>query len=104
MANFLRGNPLIVDTASSGTSYLSETSGMPFNWDVTWVQVLWRDFNGAGEQVDVQDGAGHSIFKLTANATTPNPVGTSIGGRPSIAHSGLRVPTLTSGVVEIYLA
>ena len=76
---------------------------MKVNFDVTITQITWRDYNGIGEAVDLQDGNGRSIFKVTADATTPDPLSTSLGTN-FIAHNGLRLPTLSSGVLAIYLS
>lgn len=104
MANDITGNPWKLDTVTTGTNFVADggSGAMKVNWNVYITQVLWSDFNGAGESVDLQDGTGRSIFKLTAGATTQNPVGTNFG-ESTWAYSGLRLPTLSSGRILVYV-
>lgn len=95
MANSLGGNPWSLDTVNTG---------LVFTGDVHITQIQWRDFTGGGGQVvNLTDAAGRTVFRLATDVTTPNPTGTSFG-TPSIAHGGIKLPTLDSGVLEIYLS
>jgi hypothetical protein len=84
-------------------------TGMAINWDVHPIQISWSGFAGVGETCDLQDGSGKSVFPVgplggpfTATANTPNPLYLGPGELGTI-RGGLKLPTLSSGVVSITL-
>ena len=92
MANDVTGNPLVLDTASS-TSVTTRT--------FVALMIRWVGATAAGHTVSVQNDA--SKVKWASEASGANYVEeTHFDGKPVI-FEGLKLPTLGSGTVYIYV-
>lgn len=92
MANDISGNPLVLDTASA-TSVTTKTF-------VAWM-LRWVGATVAGHTVSVQNDA--SKVKWASEGSGANYVEeTHFDGKPVI-FEGLKVPTLSSGTIYIYV-
>jgi len=95
MANDITNNPLIIDTAS-GSVVTSKT--------FVATKVRWVSKSAsAGDDIDVQDGNGKSVW--VSVATGANYVEeTHFDPDARVIFEGLTVPTLDSGTLYIYVA
>lgn len=92
MSNILTGNPLIIDTVSATvlTNYL-----------FTATKIRWVSGDAASDTISVQDR--HGAVKFAAEATGAN-YSESEHFDPPLLFDGLLVPTLSSGIIYIYVA
>jgi hypothetical protein len=102
MSNDLRGTVLILDTPDPGfvTNGVDSTRGT-LNSDVFYNQIIWSGFVGDGESVVLTDAKGISIFAfISGNGQQEYKI--DLGGANQRAVGGIKMPTLTSGIVRIY--
>jgi len=92
MSNVITNNPLVIDTASS----TAVTSGTFVAWMIRWVGATT-----AGHTASIQDKNGN--VRWASEASGANYVEeTHFEAKPQI-FEGLKVPTLASGIVYIYV-
>jgi hypothetical protein len=94
MANSLTGNPIVVDTAGAGTLLLTRFEVVRIRWVSAGAS--------AGDTVSVQDQHGNVKFaSVAAGANYVESEGWHYNS--PLVFDGLKVPTLSSGTVYIYV-
>lgn len=91
MANYLSGNPLILDGSSLSVVLIS-----------TWMKVEhfeWADYAAITDQVQLADRNGHAIWNATATSDKQEVRSAKVGWI-----NGLQELTHSSGTVLVYLA
>ena len=88
MANALNTNPLSLDTPGATVLVSSRLKIQRVIWKATTL----------GDNAEIQDKDGNTIWKWTAEAT-PDMVESNIGDN---WYNGLKMPTLGSGTLYVY--
>jgi len=90
MANNLAENPITIDTASANVI---------INWNICVHHMEFVNYAAQTDNVVVQNMNGHNVWDAIGD-TTLSPI--SQGSQVGWIH-GLKVPTLTSGLLKIYI-
>lgn len=102
MANDLRGTVLVLDTPAAGfvTNGIDSTRGQ-LNSDVFYNQIIWSGYNANTDLATLTDALGTPFFQFNGNSDL-TPVMLNLGSANQRAVGGIKMPTLTSGVIRIY--